>query len=148
MDGELTAIPSSTVETAGGDGDTKAPAGCREIFDEVFPSYLALGMTYEQFYRQDHTLVIAYRKAYELRQKQENENYWLMGAYVYQAIARVAPLLIPFNSHPKPEPYLEKPFPLYEKEKDKAETDAVVDKGLAYMHSQMMKFNRKFGCKE
>lgn len=107
-------------------------------------------MTYDEFYRQDHTLVIAYRKAHELKRKEENENFWLMGAYVYQAISRVAPLLIPFNKNPKPEPYLNKPFPIFEEKEtdEKAEAKAVSDKGLAYMFSQMQKINNKFGYKE
>ena len=151
MDGNITAIPSSTVGTSGGESsDTDTPDSCREIFDKAFPQYLALGMTYDEFYRQDHTLVIAYRKAHELKRKEENENFWLMGAYVYQAISRVAPLLIPFNKNPKPEAYLDKPFPIFgDTETDEeAKAKAVSDKGLAYMFSQMEKINRKFGYKE
>ena len=104
-------------------------------------------MTYDEFYRQDHTLVIAYRRAHELRRKEENENFWLMGAYVYHAICKAAPLLIPFNKHPKPEDYLDKPFPLYADEAEgKAKSNnAVDDKGMAYMLAQMTKINRKFG---
>ncbi len=149
MDGELTAIPSSTVEVVGGEGDkprTRTPDSCREIFDKAFPSYLALGMTYDEFYREDHTLVIAYRKAYKQKMEQKNQDYWLMGAYVYQAICRAAPLLIPFNQHPKAEPYLDKPFPTNENsDKTGAGSKAVADKGLAYMQAQMIKFNSKFG---
>ena len=148
MDGELTAIPSSTVETSGGEGsDTNTPDSCREIFDKAFPTYLAMGMTYDEFYREDHTLVIAYRRAYKRKLEQENQKLWLMGAYVYQAVARVAPLLIPFNSHPKAEPYLDRPFPLFDKDNanETQTSEAVIEKGLAYMKSQMAKNNSKFG---
>ena len=149
MDGNITAIPSSTVGKSGGVGsDTEAPDNYREIFDKAFPLYLAMGMTYNEFYREDHTLVIAYRKAYEKRREKENQDFWLVGAYVYQAICRAAPLLIPFNKHPKPEPYLDKPFPLFADEVERQETagaEAVTDKGIAYMKAQMMKVNRKFG---
>ena len=148
MDGDITAIPSSTVENVGGEGETpETPGSCREIFDKAFPSYLAMGMTYDEFYCKDHTLAIAYRRAYERKREQANQDMWLMGAYVYQAISRVAPLLIPFNTNPKPEPYLEKPLPVYEYNKTVEETEskAVVDNGLAYMHSQMLRVNAKFG---
>lgn len=151
MDGELTAIPSSTVGKSGGEGsDTDTPDSCREIFDKAFPHYLAMGMTYDEFYRKDHTLTIAYRRAYEEKRKQANQDFWLIGAYVYQAITRSAPLLIPFNQHPKAEPYLDKPFPLYEDDNadENAESKAVEEKGLAYMFSQMQKVNAKFGYKE
>ena len=149
MDGELTAIPSSTVEADGGEGDdarAQTPDSCREIFDKAFPYYLAIGMTYDEFYCKDHTLVKAFQKAYEMRRKQANEDMWLTGAYVYEAVSRVAPLLIPFNEHPKAEPYLDKPFPFFSEEKGtNARTKAVANRGFAYMQAQMIKFNKKFG---
>lgn len=147
MDGELTAQPSSNGEGNGGEGESPdTPDTCREIIDKAFPSYLAMGMTYDEFYNKDHTLVIAYRKAFELKRNEQNQNLWLLGAYVYQAIARVSPLFNPFSKHPKPESYLDKPFPVYEHEEGKnAKSKAVADKGLAYMQAQMIKFNKKFG---
>ena len=147
MDGGLTAIPSSTVEADGGTAEVpRTPDSCREIFDKAFPLYLSMGMTYNEFYREDHTLVIAYREAYKRKREERNQEMWLMGAYVYQAISRVSPLLIPFNKHPKPEPYLDKPFPTYENsDEESAKSKAVADKGLAYMQAQMIKFNKKFG---
>ena len=153
MDGELTAIPSSTVEVVGGEGEkplTRTPDSCREIFEKAFPSYLALGMTYDEYYRQDHTLVADYRIAYKRKMEQKNQDMWLQGAYVYEAIRRVAPLLIPFNEHPQEAPYLDKPFPMSGEEDDTqdAKLKAVADKGLAYMQAQMIKFNKKFGKKE
>jgi len=148
VDGELTAIPSSTVENAGcDDSNILTPGRYRDLFDKVFPSYLAMGMTYDEFYRQDHTLAIAYRIAFKRKRDRDNENFWLQGAYVYEAIMRVAPLLIPFNEHPKPMPYLDKPYDLGTSEEQAGNTKqkAVADKGLAYMQAQMIKFNKKFG---
>lgn len=129
---------------------TETPDTFRKIFDEAFPSYLAMGMTYDEFYNKDHTLTIAYRKAFELKRNEQNQNMWFLGAYVYQAIARVSPLFNPFNKHPKPEDYLDKPFPIYKTDKpDKnAESKAVADdKGMAYMLAQMSKINKKFGAR-
>ena len=103
-------------------------------------------MTYNEFYKQDHTLVIAYRQARKLKREMKNEELWLQGAYVYHAVSRIAPLLIPFNEHPKVEPYLDKPFPLSDEETEAdAKSNAVADKGKAYMYAQMLKFNKKFG---
>ena len=124
----------------------QTPDSYRELFDKAFPSYLAMGMTYDEFYNKDHTLAIAYRKAFELKRAKENEDMWLMGAYVYQAVARVAPLLIPFYKHPKPDDYLDKPFPIYKTDEPDAKSKAVTDdKGFAYMQAQMFKINNKFG---
>ena len=105
-------------------------------------------MSYDEFYDKDHELVIAYRKAYKDKRRQANEDMWRQGLYVYQAISRVAPLLIPFNKNPKAEPYLDKPIPMFEEDVEKEKDSAVVNKGLAYMQAMMISINKKFGIKE
>lgn len=68
-------------------GITPAPQkSFSEVFDEVFPSYLSMGMSYEQFWLEDPCLVKAYRKADDLRQKRENLFLWLQGIYVAEAL--------------------------------------------------------------
>lgn len=147
MDDKLTAISSSN-GIGGGEGSPKTPTTSRELFAKVFPAYLAMGMTYDEFYNQDHELVIAYRKASEMKREKENADMWLQGLYVYQAVARVAPLLIPFAKHPKAEPYLDKPIPLTKEKAEKESKQAVEDKGIAYMKAKMIEINKKFGLKE
>ena len=62
-----------------------------EQFKKCFPFYLSIGMTYEQFWEGDCTLPIFFRKAFEMKQKSENElsnyNAWLQGKYFAEAIA-------------------------------------------------------------
>lgn len=60
----------------------------------------------------DSHLVIAYRKADELRRKRENERLWLQGMYFYDALCRVSPLLHAFNEHPEAIAYPKRPYPL------------------------------------
>lgn len=130
----------------GGKGEKPTtPESCREIFDNAFPTYLAMGMTYNEFYRETPSLVIAYRQAYKRKRQEVNENMWLQGAYIYEAFLRVSPLLIPFASNTKEIPYLDKPFELFtdEKSTENADTKAKSDKGFAYMQSMMIKFNSK-----
>ena len=82
-----------------------------ELFDKMFPEYLAMGMTYEQFWKQDCSLVIAYRKAYRIRQEEINRNAWLNGLYIFKAL-QTAPVTVN-GFAPKgytPEPYPSKPF--------------------------------------
>ena len=43
-----------------------------ELYHRVFPEYLAMGMTYDQFWKGDCTLVIPYREAYRIRQEEMN----------------------------------------------------------------------------
>lgn len=58
-----------------------------EIFEGVFPYYLAIGMTYEQFWVDDPALVRAYRKADTIRKRRMNEELWLNGIYTAEALA-------------------------------------------------------------
>ena len=71
----------------GGDGgNAKTPDSYRKIFTEVFPSYLAMGMSYDEFYNKDHELAKAYRIAFEKKRRQDNEDMWRQGLYTYIAI--------------------------------------------------------------
>ena len=58
-----------------------------EIFEEVFPYYLAIGMSYEQFWCYDPSLVKAYRRADEIKKRRMNEELWLCGIYTGEALA-------------------------------------------------------------
>lgn len=145
MDDNLTAISSSNGIGSGEGSNTQTATNSRKIFSGCFPSYLAMGMTYDEFYNQDHELVIAYRKAYKMKRNRDNEDMWRQGLYVYQAISRVAPLLVPFSKHPKAEPYLDKPIPMFEEDAKESEKSAVENKGIAYMKAKMLEINKKFG---
>ena len=70
-------------------------------------------MTYEQFWYQDPHLVRAYAKAEEMRIKRRNEELYLQGRYVYEAIGAFAEILPAFpKKGAKIQPYLEEAFPL------------------------------------
>lgn len=58
-----------------------------EIFEGIFPYYLAIGMTYDQFWVDDPALVRAYRKADSIRKRRMNEELWLNGIYTAEALA-------------------------------------------------------------
>ena len=63
---------------------------------------------------------IFYRKAEELRQRRRNQELWLQGRYIYDALRAVSPVLHAFAKNgTQPEPYLEKPYPS-DKEESKA----------------------------
>lgn len=65
----------------------KASTNFTNIFEEVFPYYLAVGMTYEQFWHDPPELVIAYRRADEIKKRRVNEELWLAGIYTAEALA-------------------------------------------------------------
>jgi len=82
-----------------------------EQFYEVFPFYLSIGMTYELFWLEDVNLVRYYRKAYEMQRERMNYDAWLQGAYFYDALCAVSPVLNAFaKKGTKPIPYLKEPY--------------------------------------
>ena len=103
-------------------GDLVDPASLpsyTEIFEGQFPFYLSIGMTYDQYWNDDCLLVKYYRKAHELANDRRNQELWLQGMYIYDALCCVVPVL----RGAKPTPYPEKPYPITreEIERDKEE---------------------------
>ncbi|NMC35250.1 MAG: hypothetical protein GYA36_22755 [Veillonellaceae bacterium] len=94
------------------------------VFYDNFPFYLSIGMTYDQYWNEDNTLTIYYRKAFELEKSRKNQELWLQGLYFYEALCDVSPVLQAFaKAGTKPLPYLDKPYALSAKEiKEQKET--------------------------
>lgn len=120
-----------------------------QIFDDAFPLYLTMGMSEEQYWDGDPQLTIFYRKADEISRDKQNSLAWLQGMYVYDAIIRLAPILVANpKKGAKPKPYTEQPYPLNSErtnpqKAEKAEK-AKQDKGLAYMEAFMIANNKKY----
>lgn len=104
----------------------RAPKKYAEVFEERFPYYLAMGMTYEQYWDGDCTLVKYYRRAEELKQRQMNYQAWLNGLYVYKAIGALTPIMHAFAKQgTKAEPYESQPIALTAAElKERREEEA------------------------
>ena len=104
-----------------------------EQFEEQFPYYLSIGMTYEQFWDGDCWLVKWYRKAHALRAKRDNEQAWLIGRYVYDAVCAASPLLHAFaKSGTTANPYLEKPYPSSMEEVREREIQKLKDAAVGF----------------
>ena len=93
------------------------------MFWETCPKFLAMGMTYEQFWDESPYLAVVYKKAHKLKRELDNEQAWLQGLYVCDAIAVC--LSNAFKKRGgKTIQYLEQPidiFPLSKKEKKRRE---------------------------
>lgn len=110
----------------GNGAEQSAPKSYTELFNSIFPYYLSIGMTYEQFWEQDAELVVFYRKADELRRKRANEDMWMQGLYIYEALCDTSPLFRDLiKGKVKAHPYCSEPKPITKLElKEKAERDA------------------------
>ena len=148
MDSDLVSDSLSSTEGSGGVTTTAPLKTYTEKFDELFPYYLSIGMTEEQYWDKDSLLVKAYRKADELRMNRANRDMWIQGAYVYDALLRVSPILHAYaKKGTKPEPYISEPFALtdeQEERKQEAKAKKAFDKGKAMMEGFMMHHNKKF----
>ena len=127
------------------------PSAYYKIFEEQCPVYMAMGMTYEQFWDGDPEMVKAYRKAYELRRKVENQRAWLQGMYFYDAICRTAPILRAFSKAKKPQPYPTEPYsveaPTEQRERESRLSDND-ERARVSMEIFAIKFNKQFKKKE
>ena len=93
------------------------------FFEKVCPMYMSYGMTYHDFWYGGAFMVDFYREAHKLKIKEQDENNWMIGMYVYEALCDVSPILHAFSKKgTKPLPYAEKPY-LMEKLQEKTEVE-------------------------
>lgn len=147
MDSELVSSSLSTAEEVGQRGSTSSFT-YTEKFYELFPYYISIGMTPEQYWDGDCMLVKYYRKAEELRNEKRNQELWLQGMYIYEALCDVAPVLRAFAAKgSKPTPYSDKPYPLNAKQSARDEEEKqrrLTEKGKRFMEAMAMSVNKKF----
>ena len=151
MDGELVSnSPSDTLsDDARGKADGPAPLVRHEdTFRKLFPYYLSIGMSEAQYWDGDCELVVSFREAEKLRQERFNTEAWLQGMYIYDAFARIAPVLHAFaKKGTKARPYLEEPYPLTQKHAEDAKQrheKKQSNKGLQYMRKLVASNNKRF----
>ena len=114
--------------TDGTEQKQASPYPYGDIFDELFPHYLLMGMTPEQYWDGEGMLKKAYRKAYQMRMETEqriaDRNNWYMGQYIIGVLQSV-PLLVGglnVKSSTKLPEYPDKPFfERFEAEKKEAD---------------------------
>ena len=146
MDSEL--VSSSLSATKGSGRESSLPYTYTEKFYELFPYYLSIGMSSEQYWEGDCMLAKYYRKAEELRTDRRNQELWLQGLYIYEALCDVAPVLRAFTAKgTKPTPYSSKPYPLNDKQSRLDEEEKqrkIAEKGKKFMEAMATSINKKF----
>lgn len=95
-----------------------------KLFEKACPMYMSFGMSYHDFWYGPAFMTTFYKDAHKLRLRQQDENNWMLGMYVYEAILDCSPILHAFSKKgTKPLPYVEKPYLM-----DKFETQTKADK--------------------
>lgn len=112
-----------------------------EIFEECFPFYLAIGMSYAEYWEGDPILTQYYRKAYQIKQEEINNNAWLQGMYIYDAISTALHNALRGMGKNKPpaKDYAKQPYEFKNKVKTEAEKTKEVEieqeKAAAWMEN-------------
>lgn len=112
---------------------------------------MAIGMTVGEYWEGDNSLPAAYRKADQIRQERINEQSWLQGMYIYDALARVAPIYHAFaKAGTKPVPYPDKPYEFKHREQPKTlrEKESAAEESARKMADLFERFNAKRGKKK
>ena len=118
------------------------------VFYDQFPYYLSIGMTPEQYWDSDPMLAKYYRKADEIRRKRRNEELWIQGMYIYEALCDVSPVLHAFAKRgTKPTPYPDHPYALTASDRAdeaKIKEQREREKAKRYMEAKMATINKRF----
>lgn len=122
-----------------------------EICEKLCPDYMAMGMTWDEYWYGDPWMAKAVRQAYAMKRKQVNYDLWLQGLYVYEAVLDASPVFHPFAKEPKAIPYPSEPYALdkAEREERKAKEQEELEKNnQATIKSWVERVNRLKAEKE
>ena len=112
-----------------------------EIFEESFPFYLAIGMSFAEYWEGDAKLAQYYRKAYQIKQDEIKNNAWLQGLYFYDAVSTALHNALRGMGKTKPpaKDYAKQPYEFNKKnktEQEKAkEVEIEQEKAAAWMEN-------------
>ena len=98
-------------------------ASLTKLFEKACPIYMSFGMSYHDFWYGPAFMTTFYKDAHRLRLRQQDENNWMLGMYVYEAILDCSPVLHAFSKKgTKPLQYAEKPY-LMDKFEEKTQVE-------------------------
>lgn len=82
-----------------------------KLFEEQCPIYMSYGMTYDEFWYGDAYRAKFYREYHNIKLRQKDEELWLQGMYVYEALCKVSPILHAFSKKgTQPLQYSSRPY--------------------------------------
>ena len=124
------------------ENDSPTPIG--DVLDKLCPYFMAMGMSYHEFWHGDYTQWKFWEEKHQRRLKEENEMLWLQGAYFFNAISTA--LANAFRERGKPpSSYLEEPIritPMTEEERE-AEQQKQIEAFRAQLESLRGRFEAK-----
>lgn len=118
-----------------------------QLFQRDCPYFMALGMSWDQYWFGDVRASGAFIEANRLRQEQGNTAAWLQGMYCYSALCCALQNTFRKKSDP-PARYPDQPYDIFPKQETKQEREAREEQeriqARLYM-SQMMRAGKNWG---
>ena len=121
------------------ENDSPTPIG--DVLDKLCPYFMAMGMSYHEFWHGDYTQWKFWEEENQRRRKEENEMLWLQGAYFFNAISTALANAFRERGEP-PSSYLEEPIritPMTEDDKEEEQR-----KQIATFRSQLESLRGRF----
>ena len=121
-----------------------SPVSISTLFREEFPHYMVMGMTPEEYWHGEADLPVYYRKAEMLKRSQKNQELWMQGRYIYDAI------IFAFNADAaktNETGYLDEPYPITKEESDERQRrleKAQYERDLAQMKALTDAWNKHY----
>lgn len=82
-----------------------------KLFEELCPIFMSYGMSYDEYWHGSPYRAKFYLEAHKLKVRQKDEEMWMQGMYIYEALCDVSPILHAFSKKgTKPLPYSNKPY--------------------------------------
>ena len=112
---------------------------------------MALGMGYDEFWNCHPSRYKAYREMHKFKREMRNQEMWIQGMYVFDAISKALHNQPAFAIHPpKRIDYLDKPLPIFGKseEEKEAEEQEKLDNFVNYLETFQKRWESKHGRNE
>lgn len=121
------------------------PFSYTEIFDELCPMYMSMGMSYDEYWNDNPWKAFWIRKSEKKKIERNNFYSWLNGLYTYKALLDVSPLINIFDKQRRPEEYLLEPIDLFgDKEQvEQRKNEKAMQAGIENMMQWAMAVNAK-----
>lgn len=86
------------------------------MYAEIFPYYLSLGCSYNEFWNESAYIAVAYREADVFRSERVNYELWLQGLYFSNALGTALAAAFWNKKGKKPDGYMQYPIAFTERE--------------------------------
>lgn len=116
-------FPQTSLSSTNSSSNSITDKNYSEIFEEVCPYYMSIGVSYEEFWYGDFAICKYAREAEKLRKKKTNQEMWWNTIYMFRALLDASPAFHDFGDGKKTKIKfsIEEPFPMTAKEAEEAE---------------------------